>query len=98
MQYIRAKFSGMDLNALKTFVAVAQRGSFAAVARDLAIDPSSVSRSIALLEDELGIRLFQRSTRAMALTEAGERYLARVTPLIEELDRARDDVTASKVD
>src|SRR4051812_19530434 len=87
----------MDIDALKTFVSVAQQGSFAAVARDLAVDPSSVSRNIALLEDELGIRLFQRSTRAMALTEAGERYLVQVAPLIEELDRARD-VTALKVD
>jgi DNA-binding transcriptional LysR family regulator len=88
----------MDISALKIFAAVARQSSFAAVARDLGIDPSAVSRNIALLEAELGVRLFQRSTRAMALTEAGERYLAHIAPLIEELDRARDDITALKAD
>src|SRR5215475_4000216 len=88
----------MDMDSLKIFCAVAQQGSFAAVARDMGVDPSAISRSIALLESELGIRLFQRSTRAMALTEAGERYLSRIAPLIEELDRAKDDVTALKAD
>jgi DNA-binding transcriptional LysR family regulator len=87
----------MDMDTLKIFLAVAQQGSFAAVARDMGNDPSAISRSIALLESELGIRLFQRSTRAMALTEAGERYRSHIAPLIEELDRARDDVTALKV-
>lgn len=95
---IRATIAAMDVDWLKIFVSVAQQGSFAAVARDLNIDPSSVSRGVALLESELGIRLFQRSTRAMALTEAGERYLLYVAPLIEELDRARDDITALKID
>src|SRR5262249_1942814 len=71
---LRAIFAGMDMDTLKIFLAVAQQGSFAAVARDMGNDPSAISRSIALLESELGIRLFQRSTRAMALTEAGERY------------------------
>ncbi len=84
----------MDTNALRTFVAVARRGSFAAVARAEAADPSAVSRSVAALEDELGVRLFQRSTRRMALTEAGARYLARVAPLLDELDRARDDAAS----
>ena len=88
----------MDIEVLKIFVAVAQQSSFAAVARDLSIDPSAVSRNVALLEAELGVRLFQRSTRAMALTEAGARYLMHIAPLIEELDRARDDITALKAD
>jgi DNA-binding transcriptional LysR family regulator len=88
----------MDTDALKMFLAVGQQGSFAAVARDLGVDPTSVSRSIALLEAELGIRLFQRSTRAMVLTEAGERYRSHIAPLIEELDRAKDDVSALESD
>jgi DNA-binding transcriptional LysR family regulator len=88
----------MDVDALKMFLAVGQQGSFAAVARDLGVDPTSVSRSIALLEAELGIRLFQRSTRAMVLTEAGERYRSHIAPLIEELDRAKDDVSALESD
>jgi len=76
---------------MRIFVEVARRGSFAAVARDRDVDPSSVSRAVALLEDELGVRLFQRSTRRVALTEAGEIYLARVTTLVDELDHARDE-------
>ncbi|MGL4727743.1 MAG: LysR substrate-binding domain-containing protein [Bosea sp. (in: a-proteobacteria)] len=75
--------------SLKLFVSVAQRGSFASVAKDLDLDPSAVSRIIAALEDDLGIRLFQRTTRRMSLTEAGDLYLRRVEPLIEEMDRAR---------
>jgi DNA-binding transcriptional LysR family regulator len=97
-QYLRAILAGMDIEALKIFVAVAQFGSFAAAARDMGSDPSSVSRTVALLEAELGVRLFQRSTRAMALTEVGERYLSHVAPLIEELDRAKDEVIALKAD
>jgi DNA-binding transcriptional LysR family regulator len=88
----------MDIEALKIFVAVAQFGSFAAAARDMGNDPSSVSRSVAVLEAELGVRLFQRSTRAMALTEAGEQYLSHIAPLIEEFNRANDEVAALKGD
>jgi DNA-binding transcriptional LysR family regulator len=54
------------------------------------IDPSSVSRAIADLEAELGLRLFQRTTRSMTLTEAGDLYLSRMEPLIEELAQARE--------
>ncbi len=76
---------------MRIFVEVARRGSFAAVARDRDVDPSSVSRAVAQLEDDLGVRLFQRSTRRVALTEAGEIYLARATTLVEELADARDE-------
>ena len=81
----------MDIETLRIFVRVARRGSFAVVARDSGTDPSSISRAIAALEDELQVRLLQRSTRRMTLTEAGAKYLARVEPLLEDLDRARDD-------
>lgn len=81
----------MDIEALRIFVRVARRGSFAVVARDCGTDPSSISRAIAALEDELQVRLLQRSTRRMTLTEAGAKYLARVVPLLEELDQAKDD-------
>jgi len=81
----------MNIDALKVFLEVALLGSFAATARKLQQDPSSVSRSIATLEEELGIRLFQRSTRRLELTEAGEIYLNRIKPLIDEFDHALDD-------
>lgn len=74
---------------LQLFVGVMRQGSFAAVARDRNIDPSSVSRAIATLEKELGIRLFQRTTRKLSPTEAGTAYFAQVEPLVEELQRAR---------
>lgn len=90
----RAFHERMDIETLRTFVQVARRGSFAVVARDRGTDPSSVSRTIASLEDELKVRLLQRSTRRMTLTEAGAKYLARIEPLLEELDQARDEALA----
>jgi len=82
----------MDTSALQIFVEVVRRGSFAAVARDRDVDPSVVSRTIGGLEQELGGRLFQRTTRRLALTEAGRAFFDRVGPVIEELQRARDSV------
>ncbi|MEL6160313.1 MAG: LysR family transcriptional regulator [Cyanobacteria bacterium J06554_11] len=78
----------MDVSALGLFVAVVRQGSFAAVARDRNVDPSSVSRAIAALEAELGVRLFQRTTRRLALTEAGTTYFQRIEPLVEEVQQA----------
>lgn len=80
----------MDLDAIDLFCETARRGSFAGAAKARDLDPSSVSRAIALLERELGVRLFQRSTRTMSLTEAGALYRARVEPLLEELAQARE--------
>ncbi len=84
----------MDALALKTFVDVARLGSFAYAARELDLDPSSISRTVAALEAELGVRLFQRTTRKLSLTEAGHLYLARIAPLVDELERARDEALA----
>lgn len=78
----------MDTAALDLFLAVCRHGGFAAAAKDRDLDPSSVSRVIAALEKELGVRLFQRTTRTLSLTEAGEAYRARIEPLLEELARA----------
>lgn len=78
----------MDLSALQAFVDVIRRGSFAAVARDRGAAPSSVSRLIAGLERELSVRLFQRSTRKLVLTAAGQRFFARIGPLVGELETA----------
>ena len=83
----------MEIRTLELFTAVARRGSFAAVAKELDIDPSSVSRAIGDLETELGLRLFQRTTRSMTLTEAGDLYLGHIGPLLEELSHAREAAT-----
>ncbi len=84
----------MDVELLRIFVEVARRGSFAGVARDRDTDPSSISRAITQLEREIGFRLFQRTTRHLATTEAGALYLARVEPLLDELAQARDEAAA----
>ncbi|MEP5154269.1 LysR family transcriptional regulator [Planktotalea sp.] len=82
----------MDITALKTVLLVQSRGSIAGAARTLEVDPSSVSRTVAAVEADLGIRLFQRTTRRLTVTEEGQTYLSRVAPLIEEMDAAREDV------
>jgi DNA-binding transcriptional LysR family regulator len=81
----------MDNTQLRHFVDVAYSGSFAAVARTHGTDPSNISRSVAQLEGELGFRLFQRTTRTLALTEAGQAYLTRIAPLVDELETAREE-------
>ncbi|WP_096087855.1 LysR family transcriptional regulator [Agaribacterium haliotis] len=80
----------MDTQLLSLFVEVARCGSFAEVARRRRLDPSSVSRAIKNLETELALRLFQRSTRRLSLSDAGRDYLNRVEPLLEELQQAAD--------
>lgn len=80
----------MDLSVLQLFVEVVKQGSFAAVARERNLDPSSVSRAIASLEAELGLRLLHRTTRRLALTESGMTYFERVEPLVEEMQQAID--------
>ena len=61
----------MNTADLDTLLVVIRLGSFAAAARELHVDPSSVSRTISALESELGTRLFQRNTRQLTMTEAG---------------------------
>ncbi len=79
----------MELSTLRIFTDVMHRRNFAAVARDLGLAPSSVSRSIAALEEELGIKLFQRSTRQLEPTQAGVDYFDRIESLVEQLEQAR---------
>ena len=86
----------MDLEVLNTFVEVMRQGNFAAVARDRNVDPSSISRAIAGLEKELGVRLFQRTTRKLSPTEAGSLYCDRIKVAIEELQQAKELVTEAE--
>jgi DNA-binding transcriptional LysR family regulator len=87
--------STMDVRHLKVFIEVVYQGSFAGAARQLDLTPSAVTRAVAALEAALGARLLQRTTRKVALTEAGAAYLDRVRPLLEELDRAGDELHAN---
>ncbi|SDG48349.1 DNA-binding transcriptional regulator, LysR family [Pseudomonas benzenivorans] len=66
------------LSSLECFVRSAESGSFAEAARRLGLTPAAVGKNVAKLEASLGVRLFQRSTRSLTLTEAGERFLAEV--------------------
>ena len=80
----------MQITALNTFADVMKLGSFANAARYRDIDPSSVSRTISALEEELGFRLFQRNRRKLAPTEAGQSYYEHIRNLIEDLDHAQE--------
>jgi DNA-binding transcriptional LysR family regulator len=79
----------MNTDDLKLFATVMERGSFAAAARALDLDPSQVSRAVAALEGELGFRLFQRSTRKLSPTEAGAIYFERTRLVLSELEQAQ---------
>lgn len=81
----------MNTQDLETFLQVVRHGNFAAVAREQGVDPSSVSRTIASLEAELGTRLLVRSTRHLSLTESGTVFVARIAPALEELALARTE-------
>lgn len=94
MSCIRAYFARMELSDLKTALLVQSHGSIAGAARAMDVNPSSISRSLAALESRLGIRLFHRTTRSLALTDEGARYLHRVAPLLDELDAAQDEIAA----
>lgn len=86
----------MDLGALDVFADVVRKGSLSAVARERDVAPSSISRTIASLESDLGVRLFQRTTRRLAPTEAALLFLARIGPHLDGLRQAREalaDVT-----
>jgi DNA-binding transcriptional LysR family regulator len=79
------------IDSVAAFVEVAERRSFAAAARRLARSPAAVTRAVGELETRLGVRLLNRTTRAVSLTEAGERFLAgacRVLSDLEEIERA----------
>ena len=73
---------------LVSFVRTAEHGSFSAAARVLGLTPAGVSKNVARLEADLGVRLFQRSTRRLALTESGERFLRQVDGPLASLQAA----------
>lgn len=80
------------LHAIRAFKEVAKHNGFAAAARALNTSPPSVSRLISDLEEDLGVRLFQRSTRSVGLTEEGEQFLLRGAVLIDELDAVTEEI------
>jgi DNA-binding transcriptional LysR family regulator len=73
---------------LESFVRTAESGSFSAAGRRLGLTAAAISRNVAMLERNLGVRLFQRSTRKLTLTEAGERFLVSINGNLDALQAA----------
>jgi DNA-binding transcriptional LysR family regulator len=84
-----------ETSGLMAFVRTVETGSFSAAARDLNTTPSAVSKSVARLEKKIGTRLFLRSTRALTLTQDGQIFFERVSPLLRDLDSS-DEAIQSK--
>ncbi|QNH13867.1 LysR family transcriptional regulator [Xanthomonas sp. SI] len=82
------------LSELQAVVAVAKQRSFRGAAIVLGVSASALSHAIAALEQRMGVRLFHRTTRSVALSEAGERFLARIAPALREIDAAIEDANA----
>lgn len=78
------------LKAYEAVLAVARRGSFRAAALDLGLSTTALSHSIARLEGTLGVRLFNRTTRSVSVTEAGRRFVDRIGPALAEIRAATD--------
>ncbi|WP_394831472.1 LysR substrate-binding domain-containing protein [Pendulispora rubella] len=89
---------GLDLNAVAVFLEVIHRRSFRAAAMALGMPKSTVSQKVAQLEERLGVRLLDRTTRTIRITEAGEAYRRRVEPALDavgEAERAVSDLQAA---
>lgn len=76
------------LDSLRVFIAVAELAGFAPAARRLGLSPPTVTRAVAELEERLGARLFQRTTRIVRLTDAGQRFLTDARRILVELEEA----------
>jgi len=86
------------LDAIRIYLAIAETGSLSQVARHENIAVSSVSRKLDALEADLGFKLFNRSSRRMMLTDAGEQFLPRAKNILLELDEAKHDMSALSSD
>lgn len=84
----------MNLNDVHLFIQVIEHNSFTSAAEKLGIQKSTISRRIAQLEDELGVRLLNRTTRKLSMTDEGEDLFKRCRPLLEELENVEHSVTS----
>ncbi len=81
------------ISDLEIFARVARAGNMSAAGREMGLSPAVVSKRISLLEDRLGARLFQRTTRQLTLTETGEGYFKRVVDILSLVEEAEDFVS-----
>lgn len=84
------------LAAMQTFVRVAEAGSFTAVADELDVARSAVTRQIAALESHLGVKLIARSTRRLSLTSEGERYLTQCREILDRVTEAESELACDR--
>lgn len=77
-----------DLTGLTTLLAVVDKRSFSAAAAALRVTPSAVSQTVRAVEERVGVRLLQRTTRSVGLTEAGARFVAQLRPALEQVNAA----------
>lgn len=84
------------MTSIATFVKIAEAGGFAAAARKLGVSPSTATTQIQALEDRLGVRLLNRSTRKVSLTEIGKAYYERCMQVLADMDEAEGAVQAMK--
>lgn len=82
-----------NVKTMRLFLMVVHTGSLSGAGRQADLSPASVSRQISALEDDLGVRLLNRTSRRLSLTEAGQIYLARAERLLQDMDELRDEVT-----
>jgi DNA-binding transcriptional LysR family regulator len=82
----------IDPADLAVFLAIATHRSFRKASVELAVSPSALSHSLRAIEERLGLRLLNRTTRSVALTEAGERLFARIKPAFRDIDDALEDL------
>lgn len=85
-----------DLIALDAVIAIVARGSFRAAAIDLGISTTALSNAIGKLERELGVRLFNRTTRSVSLTDAGRMFVDRVGPALKDIRAAMETVRSQQ--
>ena len=85
----------VSLAELEAITAVARHDGFRAAARELGMSSSALSHAVAALEERLSVRIFNRTTRSVALSEAGERFVADVAPALAAIDRAIEDAGMS---
>jgi len=85
-----------NLKVLEAVLAIARRGSFRAAALDLNLSTTALSHMIARLEESLGVRLFNRTTRSVSLSDAGRDFVERVTPALAEIRIAMEGVRAQQ--
>src|ERR1700677_162759 len=86
--------AGLQIAELAAFAAVAEHRSFTKAAVQVGIALPTMSQTIRSLEERLGVRLFNRTTRSVAVTEAGERLLAEIQPVLDGIDHALESVNS----